>query len=116
MLVPAAVFGQTPRATVVTVEGATTTYRVQDMGGRLVEVEVPSRSLADIQTSSQGLASRRGQPERSAGTIPATVVAVDTLTNTVKVRTQAGQTIELAMPAKGLQIGEQLTLVVPRRP
>jgi hypothetical protein len=100
---------------VITVEGATTTYQVQDMGGRLVEVEVPSQSLADIQMSLPGPASGRGLSERSAGTISAQVVAVDTLANIVKVRTQVGQIIELAMPAKDLQIGERLTLVVPGR-
>ena len=38
-----------------------------------------------------------------------------TRTNTVKVQTPAGQIIQLAMPAKDLQIGEPLTLVVPGR-
>ena len=48
------------------------------------------------------------------GTVLATVVAVDTLTNRVKVRTQAGQVIELDTSAKDRQIGEQVTLIVPR--
>jgi hypothetical protein len=42
------------------------------------------------------------------------VVAVDTLTNHVKVRTQAGQVIELETATKDRQIGEQLTLIIPR--
>jgi len=42
------------------------------------------------------------------------VVAVDTLTNRVKVQTHAGQVIELATAAKDRQIGEQVTLIVPR--
>jgi hypothetical protein len=48
------------------------------------------------------------------GTVHATVVAVDTLTNRVKVQTQAGQVIELETAAKDHQIGEQVTLIVPR--
>jgi hypothetical protein len=38
----------------------------------------------------------------------------DTLTNRVKVQTQAGQVIELDTAAKDRQIGEQVTLIVPR--
>jgi hypothetical protein len=49
-----------------------------------------------------------GQPLR------ATVVAVDTLTNRVKVQTQAGQVIELDTSTKDRQIGEQVTLILPR--
>jgi hypothetical protein len=100
---------------VIAVEGAATTYHVEDMGGQMVTVEVPSQSLADIRTDVQRPASQRGQPGQSSATIVAKVVAVDTLTNTVKVRTQAGQTVELAMTARDIQIGESLTLVVPRR-
>jgi hypothetical protein len=47
------------------------------------------------------------------GTVQATVVAVDTLTNRVKVQTQAGQVIELATAATDRQIGEQVTLTFP---
>jgi hypothetical protein len=39
---------------------------------------------------------------------------VDTLTNRVKVQTQVGQVIELEIVAKDRQIGEQVTLIVPR--
>ena len=49
-----------------------------------------------------------GQPLR------ATVVAVDTLTNRIKVQTQAGQVIELATATTDRQIGEQVTLILPR--
>jgi hypothetical protein len=48
------------------------------------------------------------------GTVLATVVAVDTLTNRVKVQTKIGQVIELETSAKDRQIGEQVTLSVPR--
>jgi hypothetical protein len=113
-LVPTVAFGQASRATVVRVEGATKTFQVQDMDGRLVEVELPSQSLVDIRTNKRGQTSISGASASTAGTIPAKVVAVDTLANKVKVQTQAGQTIELEMPAKDIQIGDQLTLVVPK--
>ena len=113
-LVPGGTFGQTPHATVVRVEGATKTFQVQDRDGRMVEVELPAQSLVDIRTSPGGQMSARGATTSAAGTIPAQVVAVDTVTNTVKVQTQAGQIVELAMPTKDLQIGEPLTLVIPK--
>src|SRR5262245_635377 len=113
---PPGAFGQMSRANVVTVEGATTTYHVTDMGGKSVMVDVPSQSVADIRTNSQGSASRNNPPGQATETVPAQVVAVDTQTNTVKVLTQAGQTIKLEMMAQDVQVGEQLMLVVPRRP
>jgi hypothetical protein len=100
-LAPTKGFGQAPQATVLAVEGATIAYQVEDMGGRVVEVAVPSLSLAAIKS------------KQSDGTIAAKVVAVDTITNKVKVLTQAGQIIELAMPAQDIQIGEQLKLAMP---
>jgi hypothetical protein len=39
---------------------------------------------------------------------------VDTLTNRVKVQTQAGQVIELDTSTTDRQIGEQVTLILPR--
>ena len=55
-----------------------------------------------------------GTPGQVTGTVLATVVAVDTLTNRVKVQTQAGQVIELDTSTKDRQIGEQVTLIIPR--
>ena len=113
-LVSPSAFGQPLRATVVHVEGAKQTWHVTDMDGKIVEVEVPSQSIVDIQTSKEerpGASNTSGQVK---GTVPATVVTVDRLTNRVKVQTQAGQVIELDTPAKDRQIGEQVTLIVPR--
>jgi hypothetical protein len=108
-------FGQQPlRATVVHVEGVPDTWHVTDKDGKIVEVHVPAHSLIDIQTSQEGRPSASGTSEQVRGTVLATVVAVDTLTNRVKVQTQAGQVIELDTPAKDRQIGEQITLIVPR--
>ena len=114
ILVSPSVFGQPLRATVVHIEGATQTWRVTDKDGKIVEVHVPAQSLIDIQTSQEERPGASGTAEPVRGTVPATVVAVDTLTNRVKVQTQAGQVIELDTAAKDRQIGEQVTLIVPR--
>ena len=113
-LVASSAVGQPLRATVVTVEGAKQTWHVTDMDGKSVEVDVPSQSTVDIQTSKEERTQLRGTAGQVVGTVQATVVAVDTLTNRVKVQTQAGQVIELDTPATDRQIGEQLTLIVPR--
>ena len=96
-----------PSATIVSVEGATTTYHVQDWHGQSVTVQVSSQSAADI------------KGKDAQGNVQATVTAIDTTTNLVKVRTPEGQTIVLAMsPAslRGLQIGDPLTFTVPGPP
>ena len=93
-----------PVATIVSVEGATTTYHSQDWNGQTVTVEVPSHSSADI----------KGMDAQ--GIVRATVTAVDTTINRVKVRTSEGQTIVLEMsPASltSLQVGDPFTFTVP---
>ena len=116
MLVAPSVFGQPQplRATVVNIKGAAEIWHVTDKDGKIVEVQVPSQSLIDIQTSKEEQPGASGTSGQGAGTVRATVVAVDTLTNRVKVQTQAGQVIELDTSAKDRQIGEQVTLIVPR--
>ena len=113
-LVSPSAFGQPLRATVVHVEGAAQTWHVTDRDGKMVEVQVPSRSIIDIQTSKEERPGASGPSGQGTGTVLATVVEVDTLTNRVKVQTQVGQVIELETVAKDRQIGEQLTLIVPR--
>jgi hypothetical protein len=110
MLVSPSAFGQPLRATVVHVEGAAQTWHVTDRDGKIVEVQVPSQSLIDIQTSQ----AERPGASGTSGQVTGTVVAVDTLTNRVKVQTKTGQVIELETSAKDRQIGEQVTLSVPR--
>lgn len=107
-------FGQPLRATVVHVEGAAQIWHVTDRDGKIVEVQVPSRSIIDIQTRQEERPGVSGTSGQGTGTVLATVVAVDTLTNRVKVQTQVGQVIELEIVAKDRQIGEQVTLIVPR--
>ena len=113
-LVSPSAFGQPLRATVVHVEGAAQTWHVTDRDGKMVEVQVPSRSIIDIQTRKEERPGASGTSGQGTGTVLATVVAVDTLTNRVKVQTQVGQVIELETFAKDRQIGEQVTLIVPR--
>ena len=113
-LVSPSAFGQPLRATVVHVEGAAHTWHVTDRDGKIVEVHVPSRSIIDIQTRKEERPGASGTSGQGTGTVLATVVAVDTLTNRVKVQTQVGQVIELETFAKDRQIGEQVTLIVPR--
>ena len=84
------------------------------MDGKSVEVHIPSQSRVDIQTSKEERTPSGGTAGQVVGTVQATVVAVDTLTNRVKVQTQAGQVIELDTPTTDRQIGEQFTLLVPR--
>jgi hypothetical protein len=114
MLVAPSAFGQPLRATVVHIEGVQDTWRVTDKDGKIVEVHVPAQSLINIQTSQEERPGASGTAEQVRGTVPATVVAVDTLTNRVKVRTQAGQVIELDTATTDRQIGEQVTLIIPR--
>jgi hypothetical protein len=114
MLVVPGAFGQPLRATVVHVEGVPDTWHVTDKDGKIVEVHVPAHALIDIQTSQEERPGASGTSGQGTGTVLATVVAVDTLTNRVKVQTQAGQVIELDTAAKDRQIGEQVTLIVPR--
>src|SRR4026209_2645059 len=86
-----------PRATIESVEGASTTYHTRDWNGKPVTVRVPSQSAADI----------RGKD--TEGTVRATITTVDTATHRVKVRTSEGQTIVLSMAPgslAGLKTGD----------
>ena len=113
-LVSPSAFGQPLRATVVHIEGVQDTWRVTDKDGKIVEVHVPAQSMINIQTRKEERPGASGTSGQGTGTVLATVVAVDTLTNRVKVQTQVGQVIELETFAKDRQIGEQVTLIVPR--
>jgi hypothetical protein len=93
-----------PRATIESVEGASTTYHTRDWNGKAVTVRVPSQAAADI----------RGKD--AEGTVRATITAVDTTTNRVRVRTSEGQTIVLSMAPgalAGLKTGDLFIFTVP---
>ena len=79
-----------PSATIVSVEGASTTYHTRDWNGKTVTVRVPSQSAADI----------RGKD--AEGTVRAIITAVDPASQRVKVRTSENQTIVLAMAPDSL--------------
>jgi len=98
--------GQSPRARIVTVEGATTTYQVEDMHRHMVTVEVPSQSITAIKLS-----------DPAQGIVRGTVVALDGETNQVKVHTQEGQMVVLELPhdsVMSMRLGDTFTLAVPR--
>jgi hypothetical protein len=111
-LAPSSTFAETRPANLVTVQGATKEFQTRDWDGRLVEVEIPSQSFRDIQTSN-GSPRGSGMTGPTDKTVPVTVVAMDTQRHIVNVRTQYGQTLTLNMDTTGMQIGETLTLVVP---
>lgn len=93
-----------PVATIVSVEGAITTYHSQDQDGQTVTVQVPSHSSADI----------KGRDAQ--GSVRATVTAIDTTINRVTVRTFEDQTIVLEMsPASlmSMQVGDLFTFTLP---
>src|SRR5262249_3762304 len=96
-----------PIATIVSVEGASTTYHTRDWNGKPVTVRVPSQSVADI------------KGKDTEGTVQTTVTAVDPATHRVKVRTSEGQTIVLAMApgaAASLKPGDRFIFTIPETP
>ena len=96
-----------PSATIVSVEGASTTYHTRDWNGKPVTVRLPSQSVADI----------RGKD--TEGTVRATVTAVEPASHRVKVRTSEGQTIVLAMApgsVAGLKPGDRFIFTIPEAP
>jgi hypothetical protein len=95
------------KATIVSIEGATTTYQSIDRDGKPVTVRVPSQSSADI------------KGKDAQGNVTATVTALDLTQRRAKVQTSAGQTIVLELsPAAltGMQVGDTYTFTVPTSP
>lgn len=96
-----------PSATIVAVEGASTTYQTRDWNGKRVTVRVPAQSVTDIK-------------DRDAdGTVRATVTNVDTASQHVRVRTAEGQTIVLAMAREALaslKAGDRIVFTMPGAP
>src|SRR3989442_14757213 len=96
-----------PSATIVSVEGASTTYHTRDWNGKPVTVRVPSQSVADI----------RGKD--TEGTVRATVTADEPASHRGKGRTSEGQTIVLAMAPgslAGLKPGDRFIFTIPEAP
>jgi hypothetical protein len=96
-----------PVATIVSVEGASTTYHTRDWNGKRVTVRVPSQSVADI------------RDKDADGTVRATITSVDQASQRVRVRTSEGQTIVLAMAPEalaGLKAGDRFIFTIPEAP
>ena len=96
-----------PVATIVSVEGASTTDHPRDWNGKRVTVRVPSQSATDI----------RGKD--AEGTVQGIVTAVDPTAHRVKVRTSEGQTIVLAIEPgslAGLKAGDRFIFTIPEAP
>jgi hypothetical protein len=110
-LVPVNTFGAAGSADVTLVEGAANTFQVRDWDGQIVEVTLPSQSAQDIRTNN---GSAGHTTEQAGRTVRATVVSVDAQKQSVRVQTQYGQTIVLTTPIEDIQLGEEITLVVPR--
>ena len=92
------------KATIVSIEGATTTYQSIDRDGKPVTVRVPSQSAADI------------QGKDAQGNVTGTVTALDLPQSRAKVQTAAGQTIVLELSPAALQemqVGNTFTFAVP---
>ena len=96
-----------PSATIVSVEGASTTYHTRDWNGKTVTVRVPSQSATDI----------RGKD--AEGTVRGTITSVDPTSHRVRVRTSEGQTVVLAMAPgslAGMKPGDRLVFTIPEVP
>jgi len=96
-----------PSATIVAVEGASTTYHTRDWNGKRVTVRVPSQSVTDI------------KDHDADGTVRATVTSVDAASQRVRVRTSEGQMIVLAMAPEalaGLKAGDHIVFTKPGVP
>src|SRR2546427_7046162 len=94
-------------ATIVSVEGASTTYHTRDWNGKTVTVRVLSQSAAAI----------RGKD--AEGTVRAIITAVDPASQRVNVRTSENQTIVLAMAPgalASLKRGDLFTFTMPEPP
>jgi hypothetical protein len=96
-----------PSATIVAVEGASTTYHTRDWNGKRVTVRVPSQSVTDI------------KDKDADGTVRATVTSVDAAAQRMRVRTAEGQTIVLAMAPEALaslKAGDRILFTMPGAP
>jgi len=87
------------------VEGASHTYHLIDYDHRVITAAVPAQSIADVQTRN---------PD---GTVQVTVASIDLTTGRMKVSTDTGQVLVLAMPREDLRsmrMGDTFTLVMPQ--
>ena len=95
-----------PVSATVVAPQRTTTYHVRDVNGQTVAVTVPAMDAQHVKVSNS-----------AAGTVPATVMALDEQTSQAEVRTQKGQRLVLALPPELLarmRVGDHFLLQVVR--
>jgi len=95
-----------PSATVVPPQG-TTTYHVRDMNGRMITTTVPVLGSPPLKLS-----------DPSAGTVQATVVAMNPQRSEATVQTQLGQQLVLTLPPEAfasMRVGDRFLLQVGQR-
>jgi hypothetical protein len=94
-------------ATIVSIEGEATTYYSLDRDGKVIPVQVPAQSSADL------------KGKEAQGTLQATVTTMDAASQRATVQTRAGQTLVLELtPAAltSLRVGETFTFQLPASP
>lgn len=97
--------GQQRKGKIVSVEGADVVYEIDQGDGSTATVRMPSQSSADIKT------------EDPNGFVKTTIIAIDTETNRVKLRSEMGQRIVLELSPdkiKQMQINALFVLNVSR--
>jgi hypothetical protein len=95
--------GEPPSATVVAPQ-RTTTYHVRDANGQMVAVTVPAFGPPNVKVSNP-----------AAGTVPATVMALDEQRSQAQVQTQQGQRLVLTLPPglfAHMRVGDRFLLQV----
>lgn len=113
----ASLAGAAEQATIVSIEGESTTYNLRDIGGKMVTVEVPSASTRDVKTADTPAQNAGAAAPSAPESVDATVTSVNADSNQVSVRTQAGQEIVLAVSPASVamvQPGATIRLVVPQ--
>ena len=96
--------GGEPASATVVAPQPTTTYHVRDERGRMVAVTIPAMGRQDIKVSNP-----------TAGTVPATVTALDVPQSQAQVQTQQGQRLVLTLPPELLirmRVGDSFLLQV----
>lgn len=105
------------QATIVSIEGESTTYNLRDIGGKTITVEVPSASTWDVKTPETAPQNPGAAAPSAPESVAATVTSVNAENNQVSVRTQAGQDIVLAVSPASVamvQPGTPVRLMVPQ--
>ena len=96
--------GEPPASATLVAPQRTTTYHVRDESGRMVAVTIPALGTQDVKVS-----------DPAAGTVSATVLALDEPRRQAQVQTQKGQRLVLTLPPELLtrmRVGDRFLLQV----